>query len=368
VDDGIAALTSGLLNNPTSDDLELELSLRLKAAGRHAEALPHVAALIETAPRDMARWSSLVEVYSALGKNAEASLATGALVHLGGGSELARSTWASRRPKAAMLPEGAFDADALAHTSSDHESEDALALLAQLSGPLSKVYPPELSTIGLSSRAKIGARGNHPCRPALDRICHSFGGLEIDLYPSESEGPVRVILTDPIGLVIPPSLLGMTDVEQVFVMARYVANVARHAAVVEALTESELSLALAAATSIVDLPPDDSRLDSAELALTTRRLAKALPWLAKGRIEDAARRYGASPLADVALFKRQMQLSGFRAALVLCDDVAPLFKLQKGLAPVLGLEPHEAGALIRQILPYWVSTDSIALRRLLGLL
>jgi hypothetical protein len=67
-------------------------------------------------------------------------------------------------------------------------------------------------------------------------------------------------------------------------MGRYVANVARHAAVVDALTESELSLALAAAANIVDLPVDDSRLDPAELALITRRLAKAFD----GRPEPAA--------------------------------------------------------------------------------
>lgn len=367
VDEGIAALSSGFSKNPASDELQLELALRLKAAGRHADALPQIAALIQTAPHDLSRWSSLVEVYSALGKNAEVNLATGALVHLGGGSELQRSTWASRRAQAAMLPEGAFDAEALAHTSSDRQGEDALALLAHLTGPLSKVYPPELSTIGLSSRAKISARGNHPCRPALDRVCHCFGGLEIDLYPTESEGPIRVILTDPIGLVIPPSVLEMTDVEQVFVMARYVANVARHAAVVDALTESKLRVTLAAAARIVELSVDDPKLDPSELASTTRRLAKALPWLAKGRIEDAARRYGASPLVDVVSFRRQVQLAGFRAALILCDDVAPLFRLQKGLAAVLGLQANEADALVSQLLPYWASADFIALRQRLGL-
>src|SRR5690606_688558 len=112
VDEGIAALSSGFSKNPASDELQLELALRLKAAGRHADALPQIAALIQTAPHDLSRWSSMVEVYSALGKNAEVNLATGALVHLGGGSELQRSTWASRRAQAAMLPEGAFDAEA----------------------------------------------------------------------------------------------------------------------------------------------------------------------------------------------------------------------------------------------------------------
>jgi hypothetical protein len=95
-----------------------------------------------------------------------------------------------------------------------------------------------------------------------------------------------VVLTDPIGLVIPPSLQGMTDVEQVFVMGRYVANVARHAAVVDALTESELSLALAAAANIVDLPVDDSRLDPAELALSLDVWQRPYP----GLLRDALRK------------------------------------------------------------------------------
>jgi hypothetical protein len=93
-----------------------------------------------------------------------------------------------------------------------------------------------------------------------------------------------------------------------------------------------------------------------------------MPWLSKGRIEDAARRYGASPPSDVEIFRHQLQLAAFRVALVLSDDLGPLFKLTKGNAPLVGLKPEEADALLPEILPYWGGRDAMALRQRLGLL
>lgn len=366
-DEAIFALTAGLTKNPKIDALKGELVQRLKSRGRYQEALPLVLSLTQSAPLEVARWSDLVDVYAAVGSNAEANLATGPLVYLGGGSELQRNAWASRVPQAAMLTEGAFDSEALAHTLDYRGAEEALSLFEQIAGPLSKVYVPELSQFGTSARSKVSARGNHPCRPALDRLCHSFGGLEVDLYPSDTAQSIQVVLTDPIGLVVPSSLMALTDVEQVFFMGRFVANIARRAAVVDALSVSDLRVTLAASMQLVDIPSQDAQVDSAELTLITRRLQKALPWLSKGRIEEAARRYGASPLGDVEIFARKLQLSAFHAALILCDDVGPLFKLSKGMAPLLGLQAGEADSLLPEILAYWATTESIALRRKIGL-
>jgi tetratricopeptide (TPR) repeat protein len=367
-DEAASVLSAGLLKNPAAQTLRSELVQRLRAQGRYQEALPHVLSLTRSSPLDAAKWAELVDVYASLGKNAEAHLATGPLVHLGGGSELQRSSWSSRSPRAAMVYEGAFDAEALTHTLDQTGLEHAVALLVQITGPLSKVYPTELSNFGASARNKVSAKGNHPCRPALDRLCHSFGGIEIDLYPSDTAESIHVVLTDPIGLVIPTSLMGMTDVEQVFYMGRFVANIGRNTAIADVLSENDFRVAFAAAMEMVELRSIDPKVDSAELTLITRRLQKAMPWLSKGRIEDAARRYGASPLHDVEEFRHQLKIAAFRTALVLSDDLGPLFKLTKGNAPMVGLKAEEADALLSEVLPYWGGRDAMALRQRLGLL
>ncbi len=366
--EAIGALQAGLRKNRDAAQLRIDLITYLMKKSQYGEALPEISTLLETAPLRGDSWADLVTVYEKMGKNAESSIALGPLVHVGQASELQKSMWAGRAAQPALVSEGAFDAEALSQTLSPQASPEAIALLAHLAGPLSKVYPPQLKNLGASGRKKISAKGLHPCRPVLDRLCLSFSSPPIDLYPSETVEEIHVVMTDPVGLVIPSSLGDLSDVEQVCYLGRFVANIARGTHAVDALTEEQLRLAMAAALRMVDAPGDDSTIESADLTKITKKLIKAMPWLSKGRIEEAARHYGGAPLQDVGELREQLRASAFRAALILADDISPLFDLSKGGSRLVGEPDSRIESLQADLLPYWASVGAMSLRRQLGMI
>jgi len=362
----IKALQMGLKSNPKVLELRLDLIARMKKAGMHADALPELLVLLKAEPLRGETWVDLVDVYDATGQNAEAHLATGPLIALGLGTELQRSSWRNRKPQPAMLGPGAFSQAALSDTLREGISLDAMDLLTQLGATTAKVFPPELSRFGASARNKIGPKGVHPARAALDRICHCFGGIEMDLYPSDSTDGLHIVLTDPVGIIVPASIADLPETEQVCLMARYVANVARGAQAVDALSEGELALLLGAAQRLVDPRAKVPGVSESSLAEVGKRLSKALPWLSKGRIEDAAKKYAAAPLADVPRFNSVLRSSAWRAAMILADDIGPIGRLPHGLAKMVGERGDEVELLVADLLPYWASTDAVRLRREIG--
>src|SRR5690606_22823869 len=129
-------------------------------------------------------WTLLTDTFDALGKNADTHLATGALVLLGGGSELQRSTWSSRQARPALVAEGSA-AYSFPRALEGGLPEQTRALLGQLTSLLSKVYPNEVSRHRLSAKDRVPQRGVHPVRPLLDRVLRAFRGIELDLYPTQ---------------------------------------------------------------------------------------------------------------------------------------------------------------------------------------
>lgn len=359
-------LFTGVDKNPSFLSLRSELVKNLKKSGRFKEALPELQALLRAEPLHYPYWQELVEVYDALGQNAESHLATGPLVLLGYGNELQQSAWHARQPKPALLAQGAFGPQALAATVTQPVALEALFFFEALGSTMAKLYPPNLEALGTSARNRVGPRGPHPVRTALDRVCHCLGMPEIDLYFSDSAEAMHVVFTDPVGIVVPVQFSGLPEPDQVFYLASLAANIARYATVVDALDIRELRLLLGAAERLVTPHAEVSGVDPHELSEVTRRLQKALPWLAKGRIEDAARRYAAAPIADLPGFVAALKASARRAAMLLADDVRPVVQLQKGQGGLIGISSEEAPAVIADLLPFWASTEAVAIRRGVG--
>jgi hypothetical protein len=202
----------------------------------------------------------------------------------------------------------------------------------------------------------------------LDRLCHCFGGLEIDLYPSETEQRLRVVLTDPIGILVPANFSGLSDVEQVFYLGGMVANIARQAGAVDALDLGQLRLLLGAGRRIGDSRADVDDCEPKELAEVTRRLSKSLPWLSKGRIDDAARRYASVPAIDVKGFVDTLRQSALRASMILADDLRPVIQLGQGQGGLIGFSKAEAEATMSDLMGYWASAEAVKVRRAIGAL
>jgi tetratricopeptide (TPR) repeat protein len=364
----VKALTRGLAQNGSSLELRRELVKRLRAAHMYQEALPELLTLQKAEPLNGEIWSELVEVYDALGQNAESHLATGPLVLLGKGTTLQISTWKSRVPRPALVGAGAFGPEAISQCLVQGVSLEAVGLLEQLSSHLPKIYPPTLSNYGTSTRERIGSRDAHPCRAVLTRLCHSMGVPEMDLYLSDAVQQITLIYSDPYGLVIPSSVGDLSEAGQAFYLGSFVASVARGMSAAFALGEEDFSLILGASVRVLSPDAEVPDVNQRRLGQMTKKLSKALPWLSKGRFEDAARRYAAAPLADVTEFRRQVQISSLRAALVLCDDVDPVRLLEKSGAELLGYDASRVPALIADLLAFWASPTSVNLRRQVGML
>ena len=365
---GFPALEKGLQALPEAASLRIEYASRLMSARLYERALGELRKLLGLEPARPETWRDLVQVFDALGRNAEAHLAQGPLVLSGGGNDLVRSTWLGRKPRPALVADDAFDATTLSLLASN-VSEEAVGFVSQLSELGSKLFGPGLERFGLTSRDRMGARSNHPLRPVFDRVLRAFGVVELDLYPAaEYDGALVLVLTDPLGLVVPRSFAGLSEVDQVFALARFVVNVARGVHLIDVLSDVELSDLVVAGARLVEPRFAPNRSSGADLDALGRRISKALPWLAKSRFEDAARRFVASRPPDGASLGRELRAAALRAALIAADDVSPLLLLQRTRGTIVGLDVEESKSAQLDLLRTWVSEASMQVRKRAGLL
>ena len=85
----------------------------------------------------------------------------------------------------------------------------------------------ELSSLGVGSRERIGARDGHPTRAIADKLARSLGIQEFELYLTSSwQGAMRVYPGDPPALVGHVSFAELGEPEQTFALARLLVRVA----------------------------------------------------------------------------------------------------------------------------------------------
>lgn len=345
------------------------LASRCFDAALYDRALPEAYRAAELAPLEPAHWQLLASTFERLGKNAESHLALGPLIRLGGGTTLERSTWAARSQKPAHAREQAIDAQTVESMSRASLGEPLGQLLEQLAPLAGKVLGTGADALGLTSRERVGPRGNHPIRPIVDRVTRVFFDLSLDVYPSPGARRVELLLLDTPSVVLPGALFGLTESKQVFCVAWAAALFATHAEVLAARGASEFSLLLEAALRTAGRRGDSRREGDAAVDDASRRLAKALPWLAKGRFEEAVRRYAEAPAEGPAVVRAaEVYRACFRLALVLSDDLDCVSLLESSGAELFGLDPADVSPLVQDLITTWVSPRAMALRRTLGML
>ena len=101
-------------------------------------------------------------------------------------------------------------------------------------------------------------------------------------------------------------------------------------------------------------------------------MSRALPWIGRGGIEDAARDYSAVRKVDMVDWVRRVRTSAARAALLVTDDlsaaVTAIRKSEGDLSGATGASLAEASRLAEDLLGFWVSEGALSVRRRLGLL
>jgi hypothetical protein len=240
-------------------------------------------------------------------------------------------------------------------------------LLAQLMPLAPKVMDAGPERFGLGTRDRVGPRGFHPSRTLLDRVARVFGVAEVDLYSADGETGVGVVLTEPTGIVVPGSFESLTDAQQVFCLARQLASVAQKTQVVAALGPSNAELLMAGATAVIGIETAASGFSTEQVWKMARRLAKAIPWLSKGRFEDAARGYAVERPDNLSELLRELDRAALRLAMVLSDDLSCLSLIRQRGPALLGLEQAQLAPLIDDLLLFWISPAAMAIRGQLGL-
>jgi hypothetical protein len=318
-------------------------------------------------------WRELAEAFKGLGRTAEATLAIAPLVALNAANDLERSTLSMRPMRAGAAHSGSFDASEFAPIDLLPPDDPASLLLAQIAEGLGKVHPPELERFGVTSRDRISAKSGHPLRALSDRVANVFGVEEYDLYLHRAHsGALEVEFTDPVSVLVPSYFAKLGEGQQVFLLARIMANIARNLHAVDRLAPDALAVLLAAAARSADASFGSGLADEDFLNGHARRVSRSLPWLGRGAVEEAARAYAAAPRLDVAEWAFRVRLTAARAALIVGDDLPgsiTLLRQSEGdLAGLTGAALAQGMRSVQDLLRFWVSDAALALRRRLGTL
>jgi len=369
----VQALSRGLNKVGERVELQAELSTRLLRAGQFAPAVAAARRVLETDVMRASAWRELSEGFKGMGRVAEATLALAPLLAVNGANDLERATLSARAPRAGAGHAGAFDLAQLQAIAALPADDPATGLLAQIAEGLGKVYPPELERYGVSNRDRISAKSGHPLRALADRVANVFGVEEYDLYLHRAPGPtIDVEFTDPVSILVPSGFAKLSEGQQVFLVARVMANIARSLQAIDKLPSETIAVLLAAAARTVDSSFAAGLADEEYLSNHARRVSRSLPWLGRGAVEEAARAYVAAPRLDPGEWLFRARLGALRAALIVGDDlpgsITLLRQTEGDLAGLTGATLAQGMRSVHDLMRFWVSDAALAARRKLGTL
>lgn len=369
----LAALQRGIAVDPNHVEIRVELATRLKAAGHHPQAAAELKKLLEVDVTRVQTWRDLVASFQGMQRQEEAVLAMAPLVALGAANDLERATVAARPSRFSSTMPGAFDDVAFRGIDARGAPDAAGDLLAAVSEGLAKVHPPELERYGLASRDRITSRSGHPLRMLADRVAQLFGVEEYDLYIHRAHaGSLEVELSDPPAVLVPAHVTGFGETEQVFCLARPLANIARGLHAVNKLSPREVELLLVAAARLADPTFGIGITDEEFLQGHARRVQKALSRRGRRATEESAALFLGSAPVDYTDWCEKIRRTAARAAVTVADDlpacVTLLRRTEGDLAGLKGAALAQGMELVSDLMRFWVSDAAFALRRRLSIL
>lgn len=367
----LAVLKQGIAAVEENAALRLEMAQRLRRAGHAQQAVGEYLLLLGEEPLQPAYWRELSASYKEQGHDEQCRMALGPLMGLGAATELEQASY-EMRP---ALPEAAkpdtFDAVAM-RVLDAHPADDAptTELLAALTGVTHKLMPVDFESYGVATKDKLGVRSNHPMRVLADRVAMVLGVEGFDVYVhSSARKRVEIELAETPALMVPTAIGQLSESMQVFLVARALSTLLRKTCVAEKLTMKPLRQLLAACAYTADPDYRLEGLSSAELALESKRVLKALPWRGKKVFEDAARAYAKAGQSALVDWRSRERVTAGRLATLLSDDLAGvvglLLEMDLDLSTLDGVRTREPE--MAAVLTFSVSDTAMQLRRRLGL-
>lgn len=228
--EGLARLQAAV-NMPTAQiDARAALGRGLDAANRNAEAVQvlrdALGADIETLAKLSELSPALASLESALAKDgrAEERLSVEEVRACLGDVKPERiARLRARRIAPEAFPPQALAGPELYRVLVPEAQNPLLSVAAAISPVAAKALRFELSTLGLSSRERVGSRDNNPVYRLVDRIARCVGLESFELYMSPNwQGMPRIYPGDPPAIVAHPSVAELPEPEQAFSIGRLV--------------------------------------------------------------------------------------------------------------------------------------------------
>jgi cellulose synthase operon protein C len=329
--------------------LALDLVDRRHQAGDDDGALRQLRALIAESPHQPALWRVLARIHHAHRHDADERRARLAIEVLGDlRPDEQRVPPSTGLTRAAARTFGAAELHALAVDRVT--ATPAADLVAATAEGLPRLFDGEHRQLALSRRDRLAA--GHPARAIADPLMEVLG-VEAELYEQPAApAPIRVILAEPITLVVSDRLQQLPAAARAFLIARPLALGAAELHPVMALSVAGLRELLAGAAS---LAAAGSPLGEQIRKLVPRRLRRSF--------EAAVDAYAPAPVADVGAWRRAILLSASRAAAVLIDDVGAAVA---ALSTADDGAPADAGA-VAELLRSWGSETALRVRQAIGI-
>ena len=368
----ISTLEQGLANVGESEALRVELARWLRIEGRLPEAIRAYQQLLQRHPASAPGWRGLFDSYSSAKRAQEATLTLAPLCILGEVSEHEARVMHSSVPRAPVGNTGLLHPDNY-RPLVDRSDHGAIAerLLAIIDYSLARLYPIDLEAYGVSSRDKITSRSNDPLRGLADRVAQIFAVPDFEMYMIRSQGTrISLDFGAAPALLIPASVLRLNETQQVFVLARALADVARGLHPLSKFKAQDLMLILAAAARASNHNYGSTLADGGALNELNRRIIKALPRKDRKACEDVAAAYASAPPIDFGAWVHDNVFAATRVAslvagdLVLCVEV--LRQEDPALAYLEGEDMVGTSEVIADLMRYWCSDASLELRRRLA--
>jgi tetratricopeptide (TPR) repeat protein len=368
----LQALQRGLQVAPADVELRGELALRLKRSGHLPQAADELRRLLELDVMRVDVWRELADVFKQLQRPDDATLAVAPIVAIGMGSDLERSALATRPSRALNVAPGSIDGTAMKMVEAVAQPDPAAELMAILAEGLSKIHPAELDRYGLSTRDRITPRTGHPTRALADRVAQVFGVADYDLYIHRAHsGAIEIEFTDPVAIMVPAYVPNLTEPQQVFLLGRVMANIARGLLPVDKYAPQALELLLAAAARNVDPSFGAGLTDDEFLSSEARRVSRILSRRGRRAMEESAQVYVGTPRLDFAEWALRTRIAAARAAAIVADDlpgsISLVRRLEADLSGAQGAALASGMRVVHDLLRFWVSDAAFSLRRRIGL-
>ena len=365
-------IESALARAPNDVALLGELGGLLERMGSWAPAIDAYRRVLAIDVTRVDAFRGIVRALERLQKPDEAGLSLAPLVVLGAATDVEASAVVGRAPSSFPTVPRCIDSEVLEALGCPSLTDPLGTLLSAMADGLDRAEGPDLDRFGLSQRDRIGSRSGFPLRIVAERAAAACGVDEFDLYVASS-GTTTVELPggDPPAVVAPAMLLQVPESAQLFALTRVFAPIGRRWHAVERYDGTTLAMWISAALRLADPSYASGTPEDEAIGALSRRLAKALPWGRRGRVEEAAQSCLANGRIQAVELAQRTRLSAARAASLLANDlVATVSWLRRAEGDLSGRpEPlvSQGVALVQELVRSWVSEAAFQVRPRLGI-